>query len=227
MLKSWDDLPEFMRCDEVRAYYDVLTGKRGQLYIKRLFDIVMSIILIVLLSIPMLIISVIIKKDSRGNVIFCQERVTSYGKVFKIHKFRTMVEEAPQRGALITSDEDSRITKVGKALRKYRLDELPQLFDILVGNMSFVGTRAEVIKYVKCYSNEMYATLLMPAGLTSEASIRFKDEAQLISDVDNVDEVYVNRILPQKMEINLDFLKRFNVIMDLAVMVRTVVAVIK
>ena len=176
MLREWDDLPDFMRIDEVRPYWEVLNRKRGQLAIKRVFDVAMATVLLIILAIPMIVIAVMIKLDSNGPVFYRQKRITSYGKIFRIHKFRTMVADADKKGASVTVENDNRITKIGSKIRKLRLDELPQLIDVLQGNMSFVGTRPEVVKYVRRYKPEYLATLLLPAGITSEASIRFKDE---------------------------------------------------
>ena len=181
MLKKWENLPDFMKIDEVRPYYDILNKKRGSLFLKRGIDLVGGLILAVLLSIPMLMIAVWIKLDSEGPVFYRQERVTTYGKRFRIHKFRTMVSNADKIGAAVTVGNDPRITKVGLKLRNYRLDELPQVFDLISGNMSFVGTRPEAVKYVEKYKPEYMATLLLPAGITSEASIRYKDEAELLN----------------------------------------------
>lgn len=179
MLKKWEDLPDFMKNDEVRPYYDSLKKKQISLILKRMMDLVGGIILLILLAIPMLIIAVWIKLDSEGSVFYRQERITTYGKHFKIHKFRTMVSNADKIGSAVTVGNDSRITKVGAKLRGCRLDELPQVLDLISGNMSFVGTRPEAVKYVKKYKPEYMATLLLPAGITSEASIRYKDEADL------------------------------------------------
>ena len=172
MLKNWNELPEYMRTDEVRPYYDLLQKKRLSLFFKRVFDIVVSLIMIILCSPILLIISILIVKDSKGGVFYRQERVTQYGRVFRIFKFRTMVQNADQIGTQVTVSNDSRITKIGSKLRNCRLDELPQLFNIFLGDMTFVGTRPESVHYVKSYTNEMYATLLIPAGVTSEASIQ-------------------------------------------------------
>lgn len=226
ILKKWDDLPEFMKCDEVKVYYDILSRKKGSLVLKRIFDIVVGVILLILLAIPMLIIAVMIKMDSKGPVFYRQERVTRYGKKFRIHKFRTMVNNADQIGSAVTVGGDSRITKVGAKIRDYRLDELPQVFDVISGNMSFVGTRPEATKYVKKYSNEMLATLLLPAGITSEASIRYKDEAKLLDAADDVDRVYVEKVLPGKMKYNLQSIRDFYFGTDIITMFRTVFAVL-
>ena len=225
VLRIWNDLPKFMQCDEVRVYYDVLKKKKASLILKRSFDLIVGIILLIILAIPMLIIAIMIKHDSQGPVFYRQERVTAYGKVFRIHKFRTMVNNADKIGSTVTVGSDSRITKVGMKLRDHRIDEIPQLLDVLSGDMSFVGTRPEAVKYVKQYTNEMYATLLLPAGITSEASIQYKDEAELLDAADDVDKVYVEKILPEKMEYNLDSIKEFSFLCDLKTMIRTVKAV--
>ena len=225
ILKKWDDLPEFMKCDEVKFYYDILSRKKGSLVLKRIFDIVVGVILLILLAIPMLVIAVMIKMDSKGPVFYRQERVTRYGKKFRIHKFRTMVNNADQIGSAVTVGGDSRITKVGAKIRDYRLDELPQVFDVLSGDMSFVGTRPEATKYVEKYSNEMLATLLLPAGITSEDSIRYKDEAKLLDAADDVDRVYVEKVLPSKMRYNLESIEKFSFARELGIMIRTVIAV--
>lgn len=174
----------------------------------------------------MLVIGVKIATESKGGVFYRQERVTTYGKKFKIHKFRTMVANADQIGSAVTVSGDSRITPTGAFLRKYRLDELPQVFDILSGNMSFVGTRPEVVKYVKKYKPEYLATLLLPAGITSEASIRYKDEAELLDAATDVDKVYVNDVLPGKMKYNLESIKKFSFCREILTMFRTVFAVL-
>ena len=226
ILKKWDDLPEFMKCDEVKVYYDILSRKKGSLVLKRIFDIVVGVILLIFLAIPMLVIAVMIKMDSKGPVFYRQERVTRYGKKFRIHKFRTMVNNADKIGSSVTVGGDLRITRVGSRIRDYRLDELPQVFDVLKGNMSFVGTRPEATKYVEKYSNEMLATLLLPAGITSEASIRYKDEAKLLDAADDVDYVYVETVLPEKMKYNLESIRKFNFVSDIITMLWTVGAVL-
>lgn len=225
VLKKWDELPVFMKTPEVRPYWESLNKKRGQLALKRAFDIVVALILLILLAIPMIIIAIMIKRDSQGPVFYRQERVTSYGKHFRIHKFRTMVSNADKIGTAVTVGNDSRITKVGAKLRDKRLDELPQLIDVLEGTMSFVGTRPEAIKYVERYKPEYYATLLMPAGITSEASIRYKDEDKLLDAAEDVDRVYVEKVLPGKMKWNLRSVKRFSFFGEIATMFRTVFAV--
>ena len=220
MLKRWDDLPDFMRVDEVRPYWEILSRKRGQLILKRIFDLIVSLILLVILA-----IAILIKKDSEGPVFYRQERVTTYGRHFRIHKFRTMVSNADEIGTAVTVGNDSRITKVGARLRGHRLDELPQVIDVIKGDMSFVGTRPEAVKYVERYKPEFNATLLMPAGITSEASIRYKDEDKLLNAADKVDEVYMNQVLPEKMKWNLESIRRFRFLREILTMFRTVFAV--
>lgn len=226
MLKDWDELPDFMRVPEVRPYYDVLKKKQVSLLLKRVFDFITAILLFFILAIPMAMIAIWIKLNSEGPVFYRQERVTTYGKYFRIHKFRTMVNNADKIGTAVTVSGDARITKVGQKLRDLRLDELPQVFDVLAGNMSFVGTRPEAVKYVEQYRPEYYATLLMPAGITSEAAIRYKDEAKLLDAADNVDKVYVEQVLPEKMKWNLETIQHFSVLKDIATMFRTVFAVL-
>lgn len=225
-MKKWGDLPEELQLPEIKEYYDILKKKKVSRFIKRLFDIVVSLVLLVVLCPVMLVIAILIQRDSKGGVFFRQERVTTYGKIFKIHKFRTMVKDADKIGSQVTTGSDARITGIGSVLRKYRLDELPQLIDVLTGDMSFVGCRPEVVKYVNAYTNEMKATLLMPAGITSEASIRYKDEAELLDGAEDVDKVYIEQILPAKMKYNLDSIRNFNIWNEFATMIRTVLAVL-
>ena len=226
MLKNWDNLPEFMRNDAIRPYWEVLDKKRGQLFLKRVFDLVVSFVLLLILLIPMLIIALMIKLDSNGPVFYRQERVTTYGQHFRIHKFRTMVSNADKIGTAVTVGNDSRITKVGSKLRRVRLDELPQVIDVLQGTMSFVGTRPEAVKYVEEYKPEYNATLLLPAGITSECSIRYKDEDKLLDGASDVDKVYVEQVLPGKMKWNLKSVKEFSLGVELMTMLRTIAAVL-
>ena len=226
MLRKWDDLPEFMRTPEVRPYWEILNQKKGQLLLKRLFDLIVSVVLFVILAVPMAIIAVIIKRDSEGPVFYRQERVTAYGRHFRIHKFRTMVNNADKIGTAVTVGNDSRITKAGAKLRRHRLDELPQVLDVMAGDMSFVGTRPEAVKYVERYRPEFNATLLMPAGITSEASIRYKDEDKLLNAADDVDRVYLEQVLPAKMEWNLESIRQFRFLREILTMLRTVFAML-
>lgn len=225
MLREWNQLPEYMQTDAVRPYYDQLKKKEFSLFLKRIFDIVVSLVLIVLLSPLLLVLSILIVLDSKGGVFYRQERVTQYGRKFRIFKFRTMIADADKIGTQVTVSNDSRITRVGSVIRKYRLDEIPQLFNILLGDMSLVGTRPESTHYVKHYAPEMFATLLLPAGVTSEASIKYKDEAELLNKADDVDKVYIEKVLPGKMKYNLESISNFSFIKDIETMFRTVIAV--
>ena len=186
MWKNWNDLPEFMRVAEVLPYWEQLNQKKVQMVIKRIFDLLFAIFLLILFSIPMIIIALLIRLDSDGSTFYLQERVTTYGRRFQIHKFRTMIKNADKLGSEVTVGDDKRVTRLGTKLRKYRLDEIPQLIDVIQGNMSFVGTRPEVSKYVEQYKPEYYATLLLPAGITSEASIRYLNEATLLKEAKNM-----------------------------------------
>ena len=223
--RDWDDIPEFMQNEAVRKYYDILQKRRFSLVLKRFFDIVLSIFMIIIFIPVFVVISVWIKTDSEGPVFYRQERITQYGKIFRIFKFRTMVINAAKIGTLVTAQNDIRITKVGRKIRKIRLDEIPQLFNILIGDMSFVGTRPEVKKYVDVYTDEMKATLLLPAGVTSMASIAYKDEDNVLKAAVDVDEVYRKEILPQKMDWNLDEIRKFSLFHEIKIMLKTVISV--
>ncbi len=224
--KEWDDLPKGLQKPEVKEYYNILSEKKISLKLKRIFDIVLASMILIVLAPVMLIISLMIVVDSPGGIFYRQERVTTYGKKFYIHKFRTMVKDADKIGSAVTVSRDGRITKIGAFLRKYRIDEFPQLIDIIRGDMSFVGTRPEVTKYVKKYTPEMRATLLLPAGITSEASIRYKDEAELLNAAEDVDKVYIEEVLPEKMKYNLESIQRFSFWNEFVIMFCTVFAVI-
>ena len=226
-MKKWENLPKELQIKEVREYYDALQLHKGGLLAKRIFDIIMSSILLVFVSPILLVLGALIKLDSPGPVVFRQVRVTTYGKEFYIFKFRTMVNHADKMGSQVTTKGDARVTRMGKLLRGCRLDELPQLVNILKGEMTFVGTRPEVPKYVQCNTDEMKATLLLPAGVTSRASIEYKDEERLLENAENADEVYIRQVLPEKMKYNLEAIKKFSFLEDIKTMFATVIAVIK
>lgn len=227
LLKKFEDLaPEFQN-EDVKKYYDVLKNKAFSLWLKRAFDIVVSAVMLIILSPVFLVLAISIKIDSNGPVFYRQQRVTQFGKTFRIFKFRTMVANADKIGSLVTVNNDSRITKVGSFIRKCRLDEICQLIDIFRGTMSFVGTRPEVKKYVDAYTDEMYATLLMPAGVTSLASIKYKDEEKLLSATEDTDGTYINQILPDKMKYNLEYIEKFGFFYDIKLMFMTVFAVLQ
>lgn len=227
LVKKWNKLPAEMQNDAIRPYYDKLRKNNFSLFWKRCFDFFVSTIMLIFLFPIFLMLAIAIKIDSKGPVFFRQERVTQYGKKFRIFKFRTMVNNADKLGSQVTLSNDMRITKVGKFIRKCRLDELSQLIDVWRGKMSFVGTRPEVPKYVERYTDEMFATLLLPAGVTSEASIKFKDEDELLKGAENVDDTYVGVVLPQKMEYNLQSLKKYSFWREIGTMFKTVFAVLK
>lgn len=227
LIKKWEKLPEEMRCEAVYPYYKKLRKKNYSLFFKRVFDIFTALLMLIILSPVFIVLAIAIKTDSRGPVFFRQRRVTQYGKVFRIFKFRTMVADAEKRGAQVTSAGDDRITKVGKFIRKCRLDEIAQLLNVLGGSMTFVGTRPEVEKYVEKYTDEMKATLLLPAGVTSKASIKFKDEDEILSGAEDVDIAYVEKVLPLKMQYNLQSLEKYGFWRDIGTMFQTVFAVFK
>ena len=231
ILKKYNDLPEQMKNEQVKKYYDILAKRKFSLAIKRIFDIVVSLIMLIIISPIILLLALLIKLDSKGPVFYRQERITTNGKVFRIFKFRTMIQDADKRGALVTVGNDSRITRMGKIIRKVRLDELPQLINVLKGEMSFVGTRPEVKKYVDMYTDEMKATLLMPAGITSVASIKYKDEDEIlekaVKEGKDTDEAYVEDVLPEKMKYNLEYINKFSFWYDIKVCIDTVIGVLK
>lgn len=224
---SWEKLPPQMQTEAVKPYYEILQKKQISLIFKRLFDIVVSIIMLLILSPVFLVLAIAIKLDSKGPVFYRQVRVTQYGKEFRIFKFRTMVNNADKIGSQVTVGGDSRITRVGKVIRECRLDEIGQLLNILGGSMTFVGTRPEVPKYVEKYTSEMWATLLLPAGVTSEASIRYKDEAALLDAAEDVDATYIQDVLPGKMKYNLRSIQEYSFFKDIKTMFQTVFAVVE
>lgn len=226
ILRKWEDLPSDMQIPEVKEYYDLLQKKKAQLVLKRVFDVVVSFLLLALLSPVFIILAIAIKLDSKGPVFYRQTRVTQYGKEFRIFKFRSMVTDA-DKGSLLTVGGDSRITRVGKIIRKFKLDELSQLIDVLRGTMTFVGTRPEVPKYVAKYTPEMMATLLLPAGITSEASVYYKDENELLDAAEDVEKTYLEDVLPDKMKYNLAAIRSFSFIDDIKVMILTVIAIFR
>lgn len=224
-MPEYNKLPKELQCNEVMHYYNILKGKTAGLVVKRIFDILVALVLIILLFLPMALISVLIKCTSKGPIIYKQVRVTTFGKKFKIWKFRSMRVDADAKGELLTVGEDNRVTKIGRFLRKFRLDELPQVFHVLSGKMTIVGTRPEVPKFTDQYTDLMRATLLLPAGVTSLASIKFKDEAELLSKASDVDKAYVEEILPEKMKYNLEYIEEFSFKKDIKLIFKTVAEV--
>ncbi|EJN84876.1 sugar transferase [Actinomyces naeslundii] len=224
-MPPWEDLPPTLQTEEVRPYYEALSRRGLQLRLKRLLDVVGATVLFVLLGWLFVILALLIKLDSPGPVFFRQRRVTQFGREFRIVKFRTMTYRPVAPGDQITRGDDPRITRVGAVLRRYRLDEISQLIDILRGTMSFVGTRPEVPDYVRQYTPQMRATLLLPAGVTSTASIEFKDEAQILAAAPPGQDAYVTQVLPAKMRLNLRDVRDFSIGRDLRIAFRTILAV--
>ena len=231
ILKKYEKLPEFLKNDKVKEYYSILSKKKISLMIKRILDIFFALLILIILSPLMIIIAICIKIDSKGPVFYKQERVTIYNKTFRIFKFRTMCSNADKIGSLVTTQNDNRITRIGKIIRKIRFDEFPQLFNIIKGDMTFVGTRPEVKKYVEKYTDEMKATLLMRAGVTSIASIQFKDEDEILDEKikqgKDIDKAYIEDVLPKKMKYNIEYIKKFNFLYDIRICIKTLFAIIK
>lgn len=226
ILKKWENLPDNMRNDAVKKYYELLNEKKFSLFCKRLFDIIVAFFMLLILSPAFLVLAILIKLDSKGPVFYRQVRVTQYGREFRIFKFRTMVQNADKVGTQVTVNNDSRITRVGAFLRKYRLDEISQLIDVLRGTMTFVGVRPEVPKYVAHYTDDMLATLLLPAGITSKTSIFYKDESRLLDAAEDADKTYIEQVLPDKMKYNLKGISEFSFWNDIKVMFMTVSAML-
>lgn len=185
---------------------------------KRLFDVIASLLGLVILSPLLLVMGAAVKLDSPGPVFFRQERVGRYGKTFRIHKFRTMVDGAERRGLQITAGADPRVTRVGGFLRKHKLDELPQLIDVLFGTMSMVGPRPEVLRYVEYYPPSARATVLsVRPGITDNAAIEFADEAELLGRSSEPEQAYINTILPRKIELYCEYVRNRTVLGDLRI----------
>jgi len=220
ILKKWEDFPEEMKNEYVKKYYDQISNKKVSLISKRLFDILVSLLILIILLPIMILISIIIKIDSNGPIFFKQKRVTQYGRIFYILKFRTMKVNSESYGHL-TCKNDPRVTKVGFFLRKFKIDEFPQLINILLGDMTFVGTRPEVPEYVEQYTDEMLSTLILPAGVTSISCIEFRDESKYLLNVSDANRVYLNDILPKKMKYNIEYLNDFNIFTDIKIMILT------
>ena len=225
LIKKWEKLPKEFQIEEVRPYYEKLRKKNFSLFWIRFFDILISFLMLLILLPFFLILSLAIVIDSRGPVFYRQERVTQYGKHFRIFKFRTMVKDADKKGTLVTVGGDARITRVGKFIRKLRLDEVSQLIDVFRGTMTFVGTRPEVSKYTKLYKNEYLATLLLPSGVTSLSSIMFKDESSLLVGKEDPDKAYMEDVVPIKMKYNLDDINHIGLFRNIKLMFMTIFAV--
>lgn len=227
-MKKFENLPQNFQVDAVKEYYDILSHKKVSLFFKRLLDFLVSFILIVLFCWLFLVVAIAVKTTSKGKIIFKQQRVGKYGKCFNVLKFRTMVTDAEKLGRQITvGEKDPRVTSVGYFLRKFRFDELPQLINVLKGEMSFVGARPEVPHYVEKYTDEMMATLLLEPGITGTASIYFKDEASMLEIEPDPELCYINHILPKKMGMNLDYMKNLSVGYDIKIIFKTIFEVSK
>lgn len=191
--------------------------------IKRIFDIICSSLGLIVLSPMLIIVTILIKKGSEGPVFFKQIRVGENEKEFLILKFRTMVVDAEKLGKQITIGNDSRITKIGIFLRKYKLDELPQLINVFKGEMSLVGPRPEVPRYVNLYTEEQRKVLKIKPGITDLASLRYKDENELLGDKQDPEAFYINTVMPDKLSLNLEYMKKNNIIFDIYIIIKTIV----
>ena len=221
------NMPGSMQNEKVKEYAGLLSHKKCSLFFKRLFDIVVSFLILLILSPVMLVLAIAIKLDSKGPVFYRQIRVGRYNKDFKIFKLRTMVQDDDKKGLAITLNEDPRITRVGRLIRKCRLDEISQLLNVLGGSMSFVGPRPEVRRYVEAYSPEGMATLLVRPGVTAPSSIVFKDEDKILNSGDDPEQIYVEQILPEKTRLNLEYVARLSFWKDIKIMFQTLHAVAK
>lgn len=222
LITEFDRLPKEMRSEAVRKFYDMLIHKKGTLAVKRLIDFLICTT-IFLITLPIfLIIALLIKLTSRGRILFKQERVGKDMKPFWIYKFRTMVKDADKKGLALTTGNDARITSFGRLLRKTNLDEMPQLLNVIKGDMSIIGTRPEVFVYVREYTDEMLATLLLSPGMVSIASIHYKNENDILTGCENPEEKYINEILPDKMRYNLDYLKTISIGRDFKILFKTI-----
>lgn len=195
------------------------------MFLKRVFDIVASFCGIVILFPLIIIVSILIKITSKGPVLFKQVRVTKNGKLFKIYKFRTMRENS-EGNKQITVGKDNRITGIGHILRKTKLDELPQLFNVLKGEMSLVGPRPEVPKYVELYTDEQIEILKVPAGITDYASIYFSNESELLGEVENPEEFYIKKIMPYKIELNKKYINEIGIMTDIKIIILTILKIL-
>ena len=222
---TYSQLSEDMKNEFTEKCMALLSRKRASLAVKRAFDIIVSLIILIVLSPLLLLIALAVKLDSKGPVFYRQVRVGRYGKDFRIYKFRTMVQDADKVGPPLTMGRDPRITRVGGLIRKCRLDEFSQLFNVLGGSMSLVGPRPEVRRYVEKYKPEYMQTLLIRPGVTAPSSIAFKDEDKILNAESDPEKVYVEKILPPKMELNLEYMKDMSVLNDVKIIFKTLSAV--
>ena len=194
---------------------------------KRLFDLTIALIFSILFIPLWIFIAIAIKLNSKGPVFFRQVRVGLNGKHFRIFKYRSMIVDAEKKGLQITvGGRDPRITKIGYLLRKTKLDELPQLFNIILGDMSFVGPRPEVPKYVELYNEDQKRVLSVRPGITDVASIKYIDENELLKDAENPEQMYIEKIMPDKLNLNLEYLKRRSLLSDIGIIFQTVAKIL-
>ncbi|OFX69873.1 MAG: glycosyl transferase [Bacteroidetes bacterium GWE2_29_8] len=189
---------------------------------KRIFDIIVSSIGLLLLSPLFFLVFFLIKIDSKGGFIYKQERIGCKETAFYLFKFRTMQKDSDKKGLLTIGGHDNRITRIGYYLRKYKIDELPQLLNVFIGNMSLVGPRPEVRKYVEMYTEEEKKVLSVKPGITDFASIKYIKESELLENNINPEEYYINFIMRDKLQINLDYIEKNNLLLDLKIIFRTI-----
>ena len=206
---------------------ETLENKKMQLVLKRILDVILSGLGLMILSPIFLIIGILIKLDSKGSVFFKQVRVGIYGNEFEIYKFRTMVNDAEKKGRQITVGKDNRITKVGNFIRKYKLDELPQLINVFKGEMSLVGPRPEVPRYVELYDEEQEQILLVKPGITDYSSIEFRNENEILGESSNPDKEYIENIMPCKINLNMKYINEISLITDIKIILKTIMCIIK
>ncbi len=212
--------PLNIQSDLIDNCKDILKKKKFTLFFKSFFDIFAAIFMLLLLSPAFVVCAIAVACVKDGPVFFKQERIGKNGKPFKIIKFRTMTDK--NEGTAVTVSNDSRVTKPGRILRKFRLDELPQLINVIKGDMSFVGPRPEVPHYVEKYEDDWYATLLVKPGITCRSSIYFADESDLMENAEDADSFYTNSILPDKCKMNIDYIRNLSVIEDVKILFATV-----
>ena len=195
--------------------------------LKRIFDVVVSFTGLVILSPFLIIIAIIVVIDSKGGVFFLQDRVGKNGKVFKIIKFRTMTVGSDKKSLLTIGQKDSRITRAGYFLRKFKIDEIPQLINVLKSDMSFVGPRPEVEKYVALYNEEQLKVLTVRPGITDFASIQYKDESTLLANADDPEIFYISDVMPTKLKLNIDYINNRNFMLDVKIIFKTILEIFR
>ncbi|MFZ2538112.1 MAG: sugar transferase [Oscillospiraceae bacterium] len=226
-ISKFEQLPKKMQNVAVKQYYDIVKTKQTTLTVKHIIDVLICGIIFII-TLPFFItFSVLIKLTSTGPVLFKQERIGKDLKTFHILKFRTMVKDADKKGIQLTTGNDSRITPFGKFLRGINMDEMPQLINVIKGDMSIIGTRPEVKRYVDVYTDEMLATLLIKPGMVSLASVKYKNENDMLTLASNPEQVYIDDILPDKMKYNLEYLSCLSLKKDFLILGKTIACVFK